>query len=173
MKIHELAVQPRTETGSGAARRARKSGLTPAIIYSKGSEPKQVYLNAGEWASAANQKARFVYLMDGSDKQVAIVKEVQMNHLKAYCLHVDFQVINAEDKINATVAVRAVGECAAELTQNMDEIAVLCKPADLIEEVKVNVEKLAAGESILVKDIELPAGVTVDGDADAVVFQAN
>lgn len=173
MKIHELAVQPRTETGSGAARRARKSGMTPAIIYSKGSEPKQVYLNAGEWTSISNQKARFVYLVDGSDKQIALVKEVQMNHLKAYCLHVDFQVINPEEKINASVAVRAVGECAAELTQKMDEIAVLCKPADLIDEVKVDVEKLASGESILVKDIELPAGVTVDGDADAVVFQAN
>ena len=173
MKIHELAVQPRTETGSGAARRARKSGLTPAIIYSKGSEPKQVYLNAGDWTSISNQKARFVYLVDGSDKQIALVKEVQMNHLKAYCLHVDFQIINPEEKINASVAVRAVGECAAELIQKMDEIAVLCKPADLIEEVKVDVEKLASGESILVKDIELPAGVTVDGDADAVVFQAN
>ena len=173
MKIHELAVQPRTETGSGAARRARKSGMTPAIIYSKGSEPKQVYLNAGDWTSISNQKARFVYLVDGSDKQIALVKEVQMNHLKAYCLHVDFQIINPEEKINASVAVRAVGECAAELIQKMDEIAVLCKPADLIEEVKVDVEKLASGESILVKDIELPAGVTVDGDADAVVFQAN
>ena len=173
MKIHELAVQPRTETGSGAARRARKSGMTPAIIYSKGSEPKQVYLNAGEWTSISNQKARFVYLVDGSDKQIALVKEVQMNHLKAYCLHVDFQVINPEEKINASVAVRAVGECAAELTQKMDEIAVLCKPADLIEEVKVDVEKLTSGATILVKDIELPAGVTLDDDADAVVIQVN
>lgn len=173
MKIHEIAVQPRTETGSGAARRARKNGMTPAIIYSKGSEPKQVYLNAGEWTSISNQKARFVYLVDGADKQIAQVKEVQMNRLKAYCLHVDFQLINAEEVISATVAVRAVGECSAELIQKMDGIAVQCKPADLIDEVKVDVEKLASGESILVKDIELPAGVTVNGDADAVVFQAN
>lgn len=173
MKIHELAVQPRTETGSGAARRARKSGMTPAIIYSKGSEPKQVYLNAGEWTSISNQKARFVYLVDGSDKQIALVKEVQMNHLKAYCLHVDFQVINADEVINASVAVRTVGECAAEVIQKKEEIAVLCKPADLIEEVKVDVEKLTSGTTILVKDIELPAGVTLDDDADAVVFQVN
>ncbi|MBQ4337698.1 MAG: 50S ribosomal protein L25 [Lentisphaeria bacterium] len=173
MKIHELAVQPRTETGSGAARRARKSGMTPAIIYSKGSEPKQVYLNAGEWTSISNQKARFVYLVDGSDKQIALVKEVQMNHLKAYCLHVDFQVINADEVINASVAVRTVGECAAEVIQKKEEIAVLCKPADLIEEVKVDVEKLTSGATILVKDIELPAGVTLDDDADAVVFQVN
>ena len=173
MKIHELAVQPRTETGSGAARRARKSGMTPAIIYSKGSEPKQVYLNAGEWTSISNQKARFVYLVDGSDKQIALVKEVQMNHLKAYCLHVDFQVINADEVINASVAVRTVGECAAEVIQKKEEIAVLCKPADLIEEVKVDVEKLTSGATILVKDIELPAGITLDDDADAVVFQVN
>ena len=173
MKIHELAVQPRTETGSGAARRARKSGMTPAIIYSKGSEPKQVYLNAGEWTSISNQKARFVYLVDGSDKQLALVKEVQMNHLKAYCLHVDFQVINADEVINASVAVHTVGECAAEVIQKKEEIAVLCKPADLIEEVKVDVEKLTSGATILVKDIELPAGVTLDDDADAVVFQVN
>lgn len=173
MKIHELAVQPRTETGSGAARRARKSGMTPAIIYSKGSEPKQVYLNAGEWTSISNQKARFVYLVDGSDKQIALVKEVQMNHLKAYCLHVDFQVINADEVINASVAVRTVGECAAEVIQKKEEIAVLCKPADLIEEVKVDVEKLTSGATILVKDIELPAGVTLDDDADAVVIQVN
>lgn len=173
MKIHELAVQPRTETGSGAARRARKSGMTPAIIYSKGSEPKQVYLNAGEWTSISNQKARFVYLVDGSDKQLALVKEVQMNHLKAYCLHVDFQVINADEVINASVAVHTVGECAAEVIQKKEEIAVLCKPADLIEEVKVDVEKLTSGATILVKDIELPAGVTLDDDADAVVIQVN
>ncbi|MBR2642348.1 MAG: 50S ribosomal protein L25 [Lentisphaeria bacterium] len=173
MKIHELAVQPRTETGSGAARRARKSGMTPAIIYSKGSEPKQVYLNAGEWTSISNQKARFVYLVDGSDKQIALVKEVQMNHLKAYCLHVDFQIINADEVINASVAVRTVGECAAEVIQKKEEIAVLCKPADLIDEVKVDVEKLTSGATILVKDIELPAGVTLDDDADAVVIQVN
>ena len=171
MKIHEIAIQPRTETGSGAARRARKSGLVPAIVYCKNAEPKQIYLNAGDWASISRLNARLVYLVDGSNKQPAVVKEVQMNHLKAYCLHVDFLAIDADTQINATVAVRAVGECAGELVQAMDEIPVLCKPVDLIEEVKVDIAKLAIGDSILVKDIELPAAITVDGDADAVVFQ--
>lgn len=175
MKIHEIAVQPRTETGSGAARRARKSGLVPAIVYSKHAEPKQIYLNAGDWASFARLNSHLLYLVDGSEKQAVLVKEIQMNHLKAFCLHVDFQAVHEDEKIHATISVHATGDCAGVtqggvLEQNMHEIPVLCKPADMVEEIKVNIEKLGFGESIHLKDIELPAGIAINGDPEAVVF---
>lgn len=175
MKIHEIAMQPRTETGSGAARRARKNGLVPAIVYSKHAEPKQIYLNAGDWASVSRLNSHLLYLVDGSEKQAVLVKEVQMNHLKAYCLHVDFLAVHEDEKIHATIAVHATGDCAGVaqggvLEQNLHEIPVTCKPADLVEEIKVNIEKLGFGESIHLKDIELPAGISIHGDAEAVVF---
>ncbi len=175
MKIHEIAVQPRNESGTGAARRARKNGLVPAIVYSKHADPKQIYLNAGDWASVSRLNSRLLYLVDGSDKQAVLVREVQMNHLKAYCLHVDFQAVSADEKIHATILIRSLGEAigAAQggvLEQNIHELAVQCKPGDLVEEIKVNVEKLGFGDRIHLKDIELPAGIACTLDPETVLF---
>ena len=175
MKIHEIAVQPRTETGSGAARRARKNGQVPAIVYSKHSAPKQLYLNAGDWASVSRLNSRLLYLVDGSEKQAALVKEVQMNHLKNYCLHVDFQAVSADERIHATVALHPYGDSVGVaqggvLEQSLHELPVQCKPGDLVEEIRVNVENLGFGDRIHVKDIELPAGISCGLDPETLLF---
>ena len=175
MKIHEIAVQPRTETGSGAARRARKNGQVPAIVYSKHTEPKQIYLNAGDWASVSRLNSQLLYLVDGAEKQVVLVKEVQMNYLKNYCLHVDFQAVSADEKIHAGIALHAFGDSigvaqGGVLEQSIHELPVQCKPGDLVEEIRVNVEKLGFGDRIHVKDLELPAGITCSLDPETLIF---
>ena len=104
---YEIAVMPRTDKGSAAARRARNQGLVPAIVYSKGTEPKQVYLNAGEWSSLARQNVTVVTLVDGDQKQAALVKEVQINHLKNYFYHIDFQALTAEEAAAMEEAAQA------------------------------------------------------------------
>ena len=175
MKIHEIAVQPRTETGSGAARRARKNGQVPAIVYSKHTEPKQLYLNAGDWASVSRLNSRLLYLVDGDKKQIVLVKEIQMNYLKNYCLHVDFQAVSADEEIHATVALHPFGDSigvaqGGVLEQSLHELPVQCKPGDLVEEIRVNVENLGFGDRIHVKDIELPAGITCGLDPETLLF---
>ena len=175
MKIHEIAVQPRTETGSGAARRARKNGQVPAIVYSKHTEPKQIYLNAGDWASVSRLNSQLLYLVDGSDKQVALVKEVQMNYLKNYCLHVDFQAVSADEEIHAAIALHPFGDCigvaqGGVLEQSLHELPVQCKPGDLVEELRVNVAELGFGDRIHVKDLELPAVITSALDPETLLF---
>ncbi len=174
-KDNEIAVQPRSEFGNNAARRARKAGLVPGVIYGKGQEAKAIYLNAGEWASIARHNHHILYLLDGDNKQPALVKEVQINHLKNYFLHVDFQAVDPDQVIHSTIAIHPFGECAGVsqggvLEQIVHEIPVACKSIALIDELKVNVTKLGVGEAIHVRDLQLPEGITVQGDADAVVF---
>ena len=80
---HEIAVTLRTESGSGPVTRARKKGLVPGIVYSKNTEPKQIYLNAGEWTSLYRQNPHLVYLNEDGKTQPALVKEVQINEISA------------------------------------------------------------------------------------------
>ena len=99
---HEIAVTPRTESGSGPANRARQKGLVPGIVYSRNTEPKQIYVNAGEWTSLYRQNPHLVYLKEGDKSEPALVKEVQINHLKGYFYHIDFQVVSAEESVLTT-----------------------------------------------------------------------
>ncbi len=172
---NEIAVQPRSEFGNSAARRARKAGLVPAVIYGKGMESKAVYLNAGEWDSIARHHHHLLFLVEDGRKQAVLVKEVQKNQLKNHYLHVDFQAVDAEEAVHTTVTVHAVGDCVGAarggvLEQLIHEIAVACKPQDLVDEVKIDVSALEIGAKMHVRDLALPAGVTAVADADAVVF---
>lgn len=172
---NEIAVQPRSEFGYNAARRARKAGLVPAVIYGKGMESKSIYLNAGEWDSIARHNHHLLFLVDGDQKQAVLVKEVQKNHLKNYYVHIDFQAVSADEVVHSTVTLHATGDCVGAarggtLEQLIHEVPVTCKPQDLVDEVKVDVSGLEVGAKLLVKDLVLPAGLTVAADADAVVF---
>ena len=172
---NEIAVQPRSEFGNNAARRARNAGLIPAIIYGKGQEPRAIYLNAGDWISLAQHHHHLIYLVDGDRKQAALVKEVQINHLKNYYVHVDFQAVDVHAKVHSTVSLHAIGDCigaahGGTLEQSIHELAVECTPADLVDEIKVNVADLDIGDHLLVKDIVMPSGMTALTEADAIVF---
>ncbi len=172
---NEIAIKPRSEFGNNAARRARKAGLVPAVIYGKGMESKAIYLNAGEWDSIARHNHHLLFLVDGDQKQAVLVKEVQKNRLKGQYVHVDFQAVAADEVMHATVTLHGVGDCVGAshggvLEQLVHELAVTCKLQDMVDEVKVDISKLDVGEKLHVKDLVLPAGLTVAGDADAVAF---
>lgn len=172
---NEIAVKPRTETGNNAARRARRDGMIPAVVYAKGRENRNLYLDAGEWASLSRQNHHMVYLVEDGKKQAALVREVQFNHLKNYFVHVDFQAVEAGGKMHTTVTLRGNGDCAGVarggiLEQMIHELPVECTADALVDEVKVDLTALEVGGNIFVKDLALPAGIVATGDADAVVF---
>ena len=79
---NEIAVQDRKEFGKCASRRSRKSGMIPAVIYSKGKEAKAIMVDADAWKVLAGHHVQMVTLVDGANKTAALVKEVQFNHLK-------------------------------------------------------------------------------------------
>ena len=89
----KIAAQARTVFGDNASRRLRKAGIIPAIVYSKGIEPRAIQISADEWKVVSAQKPEVITLVEDGKETQALVREVQFNHLKNYVVHIDFQQI--------------------------------------------------------------------------------
>lgn len=171
---NEIAVQDRKEFGKCASRRSRKSGMIPAVIYSKGKEAKAIMVDADVWKVLAGHHVQMVTLVDGANKTAALVKEVQFNHLKNYVQHIDFLEVDLNADVTALVPVHAHGDCLGVsrggiLEFELHEIEVVCHPDHLPEFIAAEVTSLDVGDSLHVKDLAMPEGVRTDLDPEAVV----
>ncbi|MEU0831580.1 50S ribosomal protein L25/general stress protein Ctc [Streptomyces sp. NPDC056231] len=170
----KLAAQPRSEFGKGAARRARRDNQVPAVVYGHGAEPIHVTLPAHELLLALRTANVLIGLeLDGKDTLV-IPKAVQRNPLKGDIEHVDLLTVKRGEKVNVEVAVHVEGELAPggnllEYVQNT--LLVEAEATHIPESVTVSIAGLDAGDSVVAKDIPLPAGSVLAGDEDAVVLQ--
>ena len=171
---NEIAVQDRKEFGKCASRRSRKSGMIPAVIYSKGKEAKAIMVDADAWKVLAGHHVQMVTLVDGANNTAALVKEVQFNHLKNYVQHIDFLEVDLNADVTALVPVHAHGDCLGVsrggiLEFELHEIEVVCHPDHLPEFIAAEVTSLDVGDSLHVKDLAMPEGVRTDLDPEAVV----
>ena len=173
---HVLNVQARTAGGTGDARRLRKTGLIPAIVYGKGIEPKCISVNATEWQLLSRNELNILSLVEDGKETLVLLKEVQHDPIRNRTRHLDFQAIRMDQKIKAHVAVRpghalpAGASAGGLLEQNLHEIEVESLPQDLPEEIIVDVSAMNLGDIIHVGDIQMPEGVTAVTHADIVVF---
>ena len=164
-----LVAQVRTEFGKGAARRARRANLVPAVLYGHGGEP--VHLDVPEhdlFLIVRSQKNALVEITIEGKQQLALVKDVQVHAVSRALLHVDFLAVKAGEKVEVTVPLVVVGESAPGTTHNIDDYTVpVSAPAtDIPEEIQVDITGLEAGAVVRVQDLVLPKGVTVLRDAE-------
>ena len=173
---HVLNVQARTAGTTNDARRLRKTGLIPAIVYGKGIEPKCISVNATEWQLLSRNELNILSLVEDGKETLVLLKEVQHDPIRNRTRHLDFQAIRMDQKIKAHVAVRpghalpAGASAGGLLEQNLHEIEVESLPQDLPEEIIVDVSGMNLGDIIHVGDIVMPEGVTAVTHADLVVF---
>ena len=173
---HVLNVQARTAGTTNDARRLRKTGLIPAIVYGKGVEPKCISVNATEWQLLSRNELNILSLVEDGKETLVLLKEVQHDPIRNRTRHLDFQAIRMDQKIKAHVAVRpghalpAGASAGGLLEQNIHEIEVESLPQDLPEEIIVDVSGMNLGDMIHVGDIPMPEGVTAVTHADIVVF---
>ena len=173
---HVLNVQARTAGTTNDARRLRKTGLIPAIVYGKGVEPKCISVNATEWQLLSRNELNILSLVEDGKETLVLLKEVQHDPIRNRTRHLDFQAIRMDQKIKAHVAVRpghalpAGASAGGLLEQNLHEIEVESLPQDLPEEIIVDVSGMNLGDIIHVGDIAMPEGVTAVTHADIVVF---
>ncbi|MEU0655231.1 50S ribosomal protein L25/general stress protein Ctc [Streptomyces albogriseolus] len=171
----KIAAETRTEFGKGAARRIRRTDKVPGVLYGHGSDPLHLTLPGHELLLALRTPNVLIALeIDGKTNELAIPKAVQRDPLKGFLEHVDLQLVKRGEKVQVEIPVQAEGELAPGgnlLEHVLNALPVEAEATHIPEQVTVSVEGLAAGASVLAKDITLPSGVTLAVDEDAVVLQ--
>jgi large subunit ribosomal protein L25 len=162
---------PRKEQGSGASRRLRNAGQTPAIIYGGTTAPVAVALDHNALFHALKKEAFHSSILDleieGKTEKV-LLRDFQMHAYKQLVLHVDFQRVDPNKKIHVKVPLHfvnaevspAVKLGGAVISHVLNEIDISCLPADLPEFIDVDLSKVEAGASVHLSEVALPKGVT-------------
>ncbi|TQF03692.1 50S ribosomal protein L25/general stress protein Ctc [Kitasatospora acidiphila] len=169
-----LAAEPRTEFGKGAARRARRAGFVPGVVYGHGHTPVHLNLPSHDLMMALKTpNALLVVPIDGKDEFV-LPKAVQREAIKRSIEHVDLLLVKRGEKVAVEIPVHVEGELApgGNLVEHvLNALPIEAEALHLPESVTVSVEGLEAGAAITAGDIKLPANVSLAVEADAVVLQ--
>ncbi|MGU3582500.1 50S ribosomal protein L25/general stress protein Ctc [Rhodococcus sp. C26F] len=167
---NRLVASVRTEFGKGAARRARRAGQVPAVLYGHGTEPRHLALPDLEFAAVLRNHGTNAVLtldIDGED-QLALTKSVVVHPIRRYIEHADLLVVKKGEKVTVEVPVVLSGE-AGSGTLVVNEVNTIKLEADALnipEEITVSIEGAEAGTQILAGGVELPAGSTLQDDPE-------
>jgi large subunit ribosomal protein L25 len=169
-----LTVEPRTEFGKGAARRTRRAGKIPAVLYGHGSEPKHLSLPAVDFARAVRdngQNAVLTLEVAGSKRELALTKTITSHPVKNYIEHVDLLLVKRGEKVAVNVPIVVTGDAAPGTLVNQDltELHVEAEALHIPEQFEISVEDAEAGTQLHASDVPLPAGVTLQTDEETLV----
>lgn len=156
----------------------RREGILPAVVYGHNIESIPVSLDMRE-ANRSLEKlspsALVIVDIDG-EQHYTLVRDKQRNPVKGSIIHIDFQAVSLTEKVRADVNVNIVGEAPAIenflgiLVPSLEQLSIECLPKDLPNKIDVDVSNLEEiGDSLLVKDLEVPEGVEVLSDPEDVV----
>ncbi|UGQ14505.1 50S ribosomal protein L25/general stress protein Ctc [Yinghuangia sp. ASG 101] len=167
-----IAAESRSEFGKGAARRARREGKVPAVLYGHGSAPVHLSLPGHDLMLALKTPNVLLALEVDGKKELALPKDVQRHPIKRHLEHVDLILVKRGEKVVVEVPVQPTGTVAPGglLETVLVALPVEAEATHLPEAVEVSVEGLEAGQSVHAKDIVLPSGTSLAVDGDTVVL---
>jgi large subunit ribosomal protein L25 len=170
----KISADLRTEFGKGGARRTRRAGKVPAVLYGHGEKPRHIALPAREFAAAIRHgginQVFNVEINDGT-AALALPKAIQRDPLKDTFDHVDLLVVRRGERVTVEVPVHLVGDAAAStlVTTERDVIAVLADATRLPEYLELSIAGLEAGAQVTAAAITLPEGVELAVDPDTTI----
>jgi large subunit ribosomal protein L25 len=181
----EITLQAETgrTTGSRPSGRLRGEGKVPGVVYGLGQEPQSVAVVWRDLRHALTGEAGLNALIDlhidGASGDLVIVKEMQRHPVRRDVLHVDFLRVSRDQAITVEVPVVLHGEAQNVLSNDgvvdhvLYTLAISAKPADIPNEISVDITALQIGEAIRVGDLTLPDGVTTDVDPEDAIVTAS
>ncbi|MFW6052704.1 MAG: 50S ribosomal protein L25/general stress protein Ctc [Desulfosalsimonas sp.] len=180
MDIVKLNAQPRRETGKGAARALRRTGRIPAVLYGSGdNQPLSVSVQELERMFNSPEFTRglinLVVENGGTGQRTVMIKEFQRDPVKEHYLHIDFYEIKMDQKISTMVPVTTTGtskgvEEGGILQIIRRELEVYCLPANIPEQIEIDISELDVGDSVHVSEIPLSKGVEIPYDVDFTIL---
>jgi len=173
-----LTATARATSGKGAARSLRREGSVPAVIYGHAREAQSLAVPSRDLekllGTIAAGSTVVELAIDGKTSRT-LIREIQRHPFKRHVLHVDFLELVAGEKITVSIPLvlhgvpEGVRLGGGILEQMLREVEVEVDPANIPNHIDVDVSQLIVGHSVHVRDLNIPAGVTVLADEDAPV----
>lgn len=171
-----LNAQSRTGSGKGSARKLRASGRIPVVVYGHGDKNQTLSVDALELekllARISVENTLIEVAVEGGGTTRALIREVQMHPFKPEVLHVDLLQVHADERIHLKIPVRLTGtpdgvrNGGGVMDQVLYDLDVECLPGDIPDALEFDVTDLGVGESGRVRDVHVPAGVTILNDGE-------
>lgn len=171
-----LAVASREPAHSREARRARRTGSVPGVIYGGSAEPVSIAVNERDLRHTLAAKGAVIDVaIDGGASEPVVLKEAQRHPVRGQIVHVDLLRVDLKQKIQAVVPVEVVGTDDAEaiklggiVAQIIREVTIEALPNEIPESVSIDVEQLAIGDNLTIGDIAIPSTATLVDDPEPI-----
>ncbi len=174
---YTLTARPREKKGKEYAKKLRREGWIPAIMYGRGEENTLISINTHEFETffrkSHGENVIVTLKIEGNGDKKVIVKDIQRDPVYGKLEHVDFQIVHEGEKIVASVPIVLEGtpkgvKEGGVLEQNLKEVQVRAIPAKLPPHIEFNIENLEIGDMIKVEDIKID-GVEVLDDPEEII----
>ena len=174
MAMQELTIKQRGETGKQVAKRLRRAGAVPAVLYG-GTKPESISVDPKAVLRIIHGHAGSTQLLNltfegGAGSRMAIIRDLQFDPVSEQLLHVDLQEVTADRPITVQVAVHPVGEAAGVREQKgilnvvLHELNISCLPTMIPERIDADVSALMIGDVLTVSELSAPEGVRILND---------
>lgn len=171
MKSSHIQAKIRTSKGTRAARRIRREGMIPAVVYGAAKETLPLLVNPKDILailhSETGHNSIFTLDIEGHGKQNVLIKDWLYEPVKSTLLHADFYRIAMDKPIQVTVPIRTVGEAEGVKLQGgileivLREVEIECLPADIPDHITVDVTALVIGKNIRVSDLTVDSKIKI------------
>jgi large subunit ribosomal protein L25 len=168
-----IVAEPRTEFGKGPARRIRSAGRVPAVLYGHGTETRHVTLPGHQLLMALKTPNVLIEVEGLSGRpQLTLPKAVQRDPIRGDIEHVDLILVRRGEKVTVEVPIQVTGEIEAGglLDQQMVRLSVEAEATQIPQAITVDVEGMEIGAAVYARDLDLPSGVTLAADPEALVL---
>lgn len=164
MREKQMQAQIREVTGKGKLNEFRRKGMIPGILYGKNHENTNIFIEKSELRkilhSDTGTHSIINLKLDDKDVGKVILRELQQDPIDYKIYHVDIQYIDMNTPLTLTLPLEIEGSAKGVkeggiLEQSLREVDIKCLPSDIPDHIRVNVDDLAIGDSVHIKDLEL------------------
>ncbi|HIT74400.1 MAG TPA: 50S ribosomal protein L25/general stress protein Ctc [Candidatus Avipropionibacterium avicola] len=170
-----LSAELRTEFGKGAARRTRRAGRVPAVLYGHGQETVHLSLPGHQTALALRVANALLTIDLEGEEKLALPRQIQRDPLSNAIEHVDLIIVRRGEKVTVDVAVEVVGEAEPETLVSLEAqtVSVEAEATNIPTSFEVSVEGADVGHQVLASDLVLPEGTTLAMDPETLVVNVS
>lgn len=169
VRIH---AEPRTQFGKGGARRTRREGKIPAVLYGHGTEPRHLALPAREFGQAIKGGGNTLLTLElEGGNELALPKAIQRDPIRGHYEHVDLILVRRGEKVTVEVRLYLTGEADRDglVDQQLMTLTVEAEATHIPDHFDVSIEGMTVGDNVTAGSVELPSGTTLVGEPEQVV----